>query len=406
MYIQIVSLIVTAIVYFYQNWQFFHYAESVLMKPVKRWCIVSSFVLNYTLFAVWSYMQLPLVVNWLLIFMLLFIEILCFFRCPLSDSFILALFSMIIGLALNILFRCLLAAVFGLPLISFDNNPQAAGNLKLYPVLLGFLAAGLYFHIGRQHEAHIDNPRIIFQDTTRKHFLIQLSLAIYLYLVLNLLIYSEPGNFLVLKLWGLKSCVFSLLGLYLGVRYAARISRLERYRALNREVLAELRQKKQEELELNRIASTDPLTGCQNRRSAEAALETLLETEAPFCLCFIDLNGLKPVNDTQGHEMGDLYLLTVVQTLKSTCRQDRDLLFRYGGDEFILIFPDLLPAIIGSRMDRANRSLRARSHMPGYPFAMSISYGLVQSSEGESADTLIKAADKRMYNDKKKYRKE
>ena len=365
--INLLSLILIALIYFYQNWQFFRYAESVLMKPIKKPYIVLSFFVNYALFMVCSFMQLHLVVNWLLIFVLLLIEILCFFRCPLSDSFVLALISMIIGLALNILFRCLLAAIFDLPLTSFSNNTMNAGNLKRYPVGLGFLAAGLYFHLGRRREAHIDNPRDIFPDKTRKYFLIELSLAI------------------------------SLLGLGLGVRYAARISRLNHYRALNREVLAELRQKKEEELALSRIASTDALTGCLNRQMAEASLEALLREGMPFCLCFADLNDLKRVNDTLGHEMGDLYLLTAAQTLRRACRTDKDQLYRYGGDEFLILFPGLLPAIASDRLRQVNRGLRARSHMPGHPFDMSVSYGLAQSGEAETPGALIRTADARMY---------
>ena len=393
-------LVIISAIYFYQNWFFFLYAASILQRPVKKRWIVLAFFINNTLFVVCSILQLHLVINWLLVFTLQFIEIRCFFRCRLSDSFILALFSMIIGLSLNILFRCVLAAAFDLPLVSFSNNIRESTNLKQYPVGLGFLAAGLYFQIARHFDAHMDNPRVIFQDPARKRFLIQLCLAIYLYLVLNLLIYSVPGNILVLKLWGVKSCVFSLIGVYLAIRYAARISRLSQYRVLNREVREALKRKKKEELELSRIASTDPLTRCPNRQRAETVITRWLEAGKSFCLCFVDLNGLKRVNDTQGHELGDLYLLTVVQTLWGACRQDADALFRYGGDEFVLLFPDLPPAIIGSRMDRVNRSLRARSHMPGHPFDMSISYGLAQSGEYESADMLIKAADKRMYIDK------
>ena len=393
-------LVIISAIYFYQNWFFFLYAASILQRPVKKRWIVLAFFINYALFVVCSILQLHLVINWLLVFTLQFIEIRCFFRCRLSDSFILALFSMIIGLSLNILFRCVLAAAFDLPLVSFSNNIRESTNLKQYPVGLGVLAAGLYFQIARHFDAHMDHPRVIFQDPARKRFLIQLCLAIYLYLVLNLLIYSVPGNILVLKLWGVKSCVFSLIGVYLAIRYAARISRLSQYRVLNREVREALKRKKKEELELSRIASTDPLTRCPNRQRAETVITRWLEAGKSFCLCFVDLNGLKRVNDTQGHELGDLYLLTVVQTLWGACRQDADALFRYGGDEFVLLFPDLPPAIIGSRMDRVNRSLRARSHMPGHPFDMSISYGLAQSGEYESADMLIKAADKRMYIDK------
>ena len=128
--------------------------------------------------------------------------------------------------------------------------------------------------------------------------------------MLNLLIYSVPGNILVLKLRGVKSCVFSLIGVYLAIRYAARISRLSQYRVLNREVREALK----------RIASTDPLTRCPNRQRAETVITRWLEAGKSFCLCFVDLNGLKRVNDTQGHELGDLYLLTVVQTLWGACR--------------------------------------------------------------------------------------
>lgn len=114
--------------------------------------------------------------------------------------------------------------------------------------------------------------------------------------MLNLLIYSVPGNILVLKLRGVKSCVFSLIGVYLAIRYAARISRLSQYRVLNREVREALKRKKKEELELSRIASTDPLTRCPNRQRAETVITRWLEAGKSFCLCFVDLNGLKRVN--------------------------------------------------------------------------------------------------------------
>ncbi|WP_195268117.1 GGDEF domain-containing protein [Eubacterium sp. 1001713B170207_170306_E7] len=390
------------VIYFYQNWQLFRYAETVFEKRLKRGWIVLCFFLNYSLFFACSVLMLDLMANWLLYAVFVLIELLWLFRCPLRDGVILALISMIIGLALNLSFRCLVAALTGLHLTVFSNASQDIDNLKRYPVGLGFLFSGLFFYLAHRVGHRSEGIRMLFKDPGQKNFLIRLGVAIYLYLVLNLLIFSLPDNRLVLKLWGLKSGVFALLGLYLAMRYAARISRLNRYRALNRQVIKELRLKKQEEQQLNRIAASDPLTGCLNRQKAQETLEALYSEALPFCLCFLDLDGLKSVNDHHGHDTGDLYLLTVVQTLRGVCRKGRDTLFRYGGDEFMIIFSgSSIPAVSG-RLQRVNQTLGDLSRSSGYPFAMSVSYGLAESAGFDSPDALFAAADARMYAHKKR----
>ena len=88
------------------------------------------------------------------------------------------------------------------------------------------------------------------------------------------------------------------------------------------------------------LALTDPLTGLGNRRSFEECLERELErsddTGKPVSLCLLDVDGLKGINDTQGHEAGDHALVTVAEVL----RKDGEA-FRYGGDEFVLLLPGL-----------------------------------------------------------------
>ncbi len=89
-------------------------------------------------------------------------------------------------------------------------------------------------------------------------------------------------------------------------------------------------------------AITDSLTKAFNRRHLEKTLREFWEMArqggAPFSLLMIDLNGLKSINDHYGHSVGDRVLQSTVQTIFNNCRKT-DLVFRYGGDEFLLLLP-------------------------------------------------------------------
>ena len=96
------------------------------------------------------------------------------------------------------------------------------------------------------------------------------------------------------------------------------------------------------ELELERLAYTDYLTGLPNRAQLMAALGAARAGVAagrPACLLLLDLDGFKPVNDIAGHEAGDHLLMQVAARLRATVR-DRDLISRLGGDEFAVLVRD------------------------------------------------------------------
>jgi diguanylate cyclase (GGDEF)-like protein/hemerythrin-like metal-binding protein len=95
-------------------------------------------------------------------------------------------------------------------------------------------------------------------------------------------------------------------------------------------------------LQLEQLASTDALTKLPNRRHAMYRLELLwqapLGDEKPLACMMIDADGFKQINDTYGHDAGDVVLETLAQTLKDAVRTD-DLVARLGGDEFLIICP-------------------------------------------------------------------
>ncbi len=97
---------------------------------------------------------------------------------------------------------------------------------------------------------------------------------------------------------------------------------------------------------LQRAAFSDPLTGCANRRGLERDLERELarcaRAELDLSVVAIDVDGLKRVNDSDGHAAGDRVLLQLVETLRRALR-GLDGVYRVGGDEFIVVLPDTSP---------------------------------------------------------------
>jgi diguanylate cyclase (GGDEF)-like protein len=91
-------------------------------------------------------------------------------------------------------------------------------------------------------------------------------------------------------------------------------------------------------------ARTDDLTGLGNRRSLMEELKREVgrsgRTGAPLALLMVDLDWFKQVNDRFGHEVGDVVLQLFGHAMRAATRDDQDLLFRNGGDEFLVLLPD------------------------------------------------------------------
>lgn len=140
-------------------------------------------------------------------------------------------------------------------------------------------------------------------------------------------------------------------------------------------------------------AATDPLTGLGNRRAFERALRESLQA-GPCLLISTDLDGLKRVNDTEGHPRGDALLRAFASALRATF-QPGGLVFRLGGDEFMVIVPGV-PAVAWALggVVRAARSVQ----QAGFSGA-SASAGVARApDEAQTVGDLIELSDARMYD--------
>ncbi|CEQ26310.1 sensor domain-containing diguanylate cyclase [Paraclostridium sordellii] len=159
---------------------------------------------------------------------------------------------------------------------------------------------------------------------------------------------------------------------------------------------------KRKELEdmLTQMSYTDKLTGLYNRAYFEEQINKLDDNEYyPLTLIMGDLNGLKAVNDNLGHLEGDKLLVEIAKVLKESCRKE-DLVFRWGGDEFIILLPNS-DYKLGKEI--CNRIQLNCKNTDKTPIPLSISLGVsTKINKQKDIDEILKEAEDMMYIEKLK----
>ena len=145
-------------------------------------------------------------------------------------------------------------------------------------------------------------------------------------------------------------------------------------------------------------ASTDVLTGLPNRRATEEYLRTALTGRGPAAVAMADLDHFKQLNDSYGHEAGDRALRMFAEVLRESVR-DGDWVARWGGEEFVLFFPDLMAHEVGEVLDRLRTNLARRCAFDDRP-SFTVSIGVVDVDHALTLDQTIAHADACLYRAK------
>ncbi len=154
----------------------------------------------------------------------------------------------------------------------------------------------------------------------------------------------------------------------------------------------------------------DPLTHVYNRRAGFDLMSSMLSKDERrqlvAGLCFIDIDGLKQVNDALGHKSGDELILSVVDCIKKAIRK-QDFIVRLGGDEFLVVFVGSDEVTSEEIWARILEQFDAINKEENRPYIISVSHGIAQydSSDAIEVEELINRADEKMYQEKKEKRK-
>ncbi|MBV1952284.1 MAG: EAL domain-containing protein, partial [Cycloclasticus sp.] len=170
-------------------------------------------------------------------------------------------------------------------------------------------------------------------------------------------------------------------------------------------LFSDITDSKHQQEKLSLMAHYDVLTGLPNRalftdRFTQAIAHSK-RTEHQLAVCFLDLDNFKPVNDKYGHEIGDKLLIEVAERITS-CIREEDTVSRQGGDEFALLLNDIESvAQCAQTIDRIHHALAKPYLIDGYPLEISASSGItLYPNDNEEIDTLLRHADKAMYQAK------
>lgn len=178
-------------------------------------------------------------------------------------------------------------------------------------------------------------------------------------------------------------------------------------------IFRDISERKKKEEQLSHFATTDILTGVYNRRMGMELLGKEIKItkrrNSLLSICFLDLDGLKKVNDEHGHQEGDKLLKKVALVIKNNIRES-DIFCRMGGDEFLVIFPDSSEEAAEGIWQRILTDFQKINRSQKCKYPMHVSHGIVEYhkgcfEEGKEIDELIELVDKRMYKEKQQHKK-
>jgi len=168
-------------------------------------------------------------------------------------------------------------------------------------------------------------------------------------------------------------------------------------------------QRKKFDDELKRLATLDTMTDSLNRRTGLEFLDKYFKlacrNKSRLTICYLDINNLKTVNDTYGHNEGDKLIKLVSSTLKK-CLRESDIISRLGGDEFLIILPDSRQEDAHQILERICSNLSTWSETEKKPYKASISFGIVENNQNiiKSSNHFLELADNEMYKNKQIYK--
>ncbi|PRA65885.1 sensor domain-containing diguanylate cyclase [Pseudomonas sp. MYb187] len=168
--------------------------------------------------------------------------------------------------------------------------------------------------------------------------------------------------------------------------------------AIRQALLGSVQRVRQKIGSLSQAAQSDALTGLANRRAMDASLQALDQTERDYAVLALDIDHFKRVNDTFGHDVGDIALKQVAAIIQQ-CSRAEDLACRAGGEEFVLVLPESSLEAARDIAERIRHTVATTEIAQVGTLTISIGVAC-RSVDSQASGAILKRADQRLYGAK------
>ncbi|HBZ6635905.1 GGDEF domain-containing protein [Clostridium botulinum] len=386
--------LVAFLIIFIYNLQMFSYSETIINRRFKgKNSYIITSIINVNLLHLLIKFGISIAIIYLIFICILFIE---FFI--LYDSEILAIFFGCENFILHItLLRMLVLSVFS---IIFDLSIYHIIHnemLYLFSIIISTLLLSIFLIIFKSI-IYSKNLRLIVKNKEQLKYLGIALTIMNIYIVITSMLYNRNSSNDLVSLLILSTSVMIFLVLYNLLNRTIKLVIMAEYKRKSMELENELIKNRENQKQLESIAFYDELTGLYNRRCAMLSLEKLIKSNLEFSICFVDIDGLKYVNDILGHNEGDEYI-KIIANIISNEFYDEDKVCRVGGDEFLILLPNCNESLALKRANELFEKVIYQAENIKKEYVMSISYGVTHVNMNDDIDLteIINLADKNMY---------
>lgn len=394
---QICFIILSVLGAMIYHWKAYHFSVLFLEgSSMNRAGLFLSMGANLMILAAMLFSRLPILLLFLVLYLFILLEYLFFCKGRMatflftSGTFIFHIMNV------HMMFFGLFSMVFEVHSVEAFHE-SGLNPLMIFVVLLMLNALLEMF----QRIVDKEVLMLLIRNISQLYFVTTTLMIINVYLCMLGVSYSVGQNFSgLLSLFLLSTSILLFGAFYTAFNHAVRMSILVEYENKSKRLERQLIQSNENISQLETYVYVDPLTGVSNRRYGLEKLERLLEEKKPFCLCYMDLDRLKYVNDVFGHSEGDKYILCVIKALTRRFRSAD--LCRMGGDEFMLLLAETGKAEVEERLAEVLKNLKELGVRMRFSFEPSVSFGIIEVDEDTifGAVELLDMADEKMYAQK------
>lgn len=391
------KLIYLVLIFIY-NMQIFFYSETIINKRFKgKSLYIIICIINISWICLVENSKYPVSVIYLMLISILFIEFLMLY-----DHNIKVILFGSKNLFLNIvLLRMSILNIFSI--IFKCNIYDIIENKYLYnisTIISIILLSAILFIFNKV--VKVKNIKLLLKNKEQLKYLNNSLTIMSIYTIITSMLYNKNTFNTFISIVILATEVITCIFLCAILNRTLKIVVMDEYKTKLIYLENELIKNKKNQKKLEDIAFTDELTGIFNRRCAMINLKNLVKKSTCFSVCFVDIDGLKNVNDILGHNEGDKYIKTISNIIANEFYENESVC-RIGGDEFLILLPNCDEKTALIKAKKLFDKVEHESKFTKKGYIMSMSYGVAYIKEGEklTPEEIIDKADKKMYEFKK-----